>query len=327
LDNRRRREWIAILVACLCLAFVVNLIHFKLTDEYFKATIADVVNARAPAPFQHRLLSPFIVYGLSQLTGLKLVTASYLFSLVVMFALFLLFWKFLRRLFKPTASLVGLFLLALALLAMSAQNVKFTTVCLTCKNYGFRYPYDLTQILFFLGLIFFMLDRKIIAWYALLALATFNRETTLLLLPALFLIWRNDNKRSAAVHLAISFAVWIGIKFLLSNLLPVSGATMDNKIYSNIALFLGQKNGASLLSLLMVFGGFWLFLPFGYRHMPREYRLLLITVPLTFAIMFFVGNLDEIRIFNELAVIAIPSILAGLLGLLEGDSAFLSPAA
>jgi len=318
MSKTEKREAAAIFLFCFLLAFLTALVHFRLTMENHPAgSVVSIVSSQASLPFQYRLLSPLVAFGLWKVLPFHLLHVTFYLSLTILLFTYYYFYKFLRPHFSKTACLLGLFMMAASIAAMSAQRFNISTVNVAAQNVGIRYLSDLSQILFFLGLVHCLLQRKWAPWYALFALATLNRETTLLLLPAMFLVLRNrEGISKAAGHVAASFLLWIGIKFALYLLFP--GRIGDNMIADNLAVLSGKVGFKSYVNLLMVFGGMWVFAPLGLRRVPRETALLLITVPCAFAVFFVFANLFENRIYTELSVIVLPVSLAGLTRLI-GD--------
>ena len=318
MSKTEKREAVAVILFCFLLAFLTALIHFRLTMENHPAgSIISIVSSKAAPPFQYRLLSPLVAFGLWKILPFHLLHITYYLSLAILFFTYYYFYKYLKPNFSKTACLLGLFMMAASIAAMSTQRFNISTVNVVAKNVGIRYLYDLSQVLFFLGLIHFLLQRRWAPWYALFALATLNRETTLLLLPAMFLILRGKEGFSkAAGHTAASFLLWVGIKFALYLLFP--GRLGDNKIAENLAVLSGKVGVLAYFNLLMVFGGMWIFAPLGIRRVPRDMALLLITVPCAFAVFFVFANLFENRIYTELSVIVLPVSLAAIVRLI-GD--------
>jgi hypothetical protein len=68
----------------------------------------------------------------------------------------------------------------------------------------------------------------------------------------------------------------------------------------------------TLLSLVFLYGGLWLFAPLGFRALPRDIRLMFVSLPFALVGLFLFGVVHETRIYDEYAVFVIP---AGLLGI------------
>lgn len=296
-----------IVIVCLCLAWITTLAYFKLTKEYKGASIIEIVSSQADNPFQYRLMTPLAIIGLFKITGLGFIKAQYYFYLAAFFFLYLFFYRYLRELYRPNMAMIGIFLLFLSLIAMMVHNLHLKTagsLALIC----FRFSWDVTALIFTIGLCTCIVKRKLAYWYVFFTLGAFNRETCLLLLPALFIAsWGGLGPIRAILHTGLSFGIWVGIKAFLSYLYP--GAMTFNKLYENINYLKGNIPYVDLWTMALVFGGLWILIPLGLCRLPKGYTALLTAIPATLFVMFFAGNLWEVRVYNELAIIVIPTIL------------------
>lgn len=180
---------------------------------------------------------------------------------------------------------------------------------------GILFPEDIPALLLFILGLTYLFKRKMYAFHIVFLLAIVNRESSIFLLPAMFLI--QVGKRDLLkliVHVLILAGIWYGVKILLMHFF---GGGMDAPLYlntfsPNLAFCKSIINlNPKVLRLLMLFGGLWIVLPFCYGKAPNRLLLLTLMLPVFFAIMVYVGNLDhESRIFTEMIpVVAAPPIL------------------
>jgi hypothetical protein len=108
--------------------------------------------------------------------------------------------------------------------------------------------------------------------------------------------------RKATAHVAASLAVWAMIKWFLNTHLG-SGSFGWDMIRHNIYLW---------WTIIFACGGLWVFAAFGFRQLPRELKMLFISLPFFMLAMFFFGDYGERRIWTPMIPIILPAILAGL---------------
>ena len=155
---------------------------------------------------------------------------------------------------------------------------------------------DFTAPLFFVALIWSWYERIWWAWFLAFVLGTFNRETTLALLPLAFSL-------SPVAGIATA-ATWAAIKLFLSWWMP--GALGMHQFIANIA-YLGTDIADPLAGLRylaeLVIGGVLPF--FGVRLALRDKRLrfVLLAFPLYWAAIAVFGCIPELRVYNELSVV------------------------
>lgn len=177
------------------------------------------------------------------------------------------------------------------------------------------YPEDIPALLLFTIGLTYLFKKNMLSFSIVFLIATLNRESSIFLLPAMFLIqFKNRKLSDLIIHLTVLAAAWIGIKLLLMHYFGggIHSSYYINTLRDNLAIcksiFHLEPGGLRLLTL---FGGLWLFVPISYRKIPDKVFFLTLMVPVFFAIMVFVGNLDgEFRIFNEMIpVVTAPTAL------------------
>lgn len=174
---------------------------------------------------------------------------------------------------------------------------------------NFRFVYDLPSLAFFSIGIYLIYFRKSPLWFiALFAVATLNRETTLLLLPFYILSQLIDEEGSVvwerlysmrvvgvALPLLIYWTVWHGLVF---HLFARNASEYYSRFLANLNTFRALRFYPQMLSIL---GYLPLFLWLHRRKLrDPQLRIWLWVLPLWFGLMMVWGILVETRIFGEL---------------------------
>ena len=177
------------------------------------------------------------------------------------------------------------------------------------------FPEDLPALfLFTLGLVF-LFEKRPIAFHVVFILAILNRESSIFLLPAMFLIQVGSRKFLRLVlHISLLALIWYGLKLLLMHFFGggISGPQYLNTFSQNLTLIKSIVHlDPRALLLLLMFGGLWAAIPFCYRKVPDRIMLLTLMVPVFFFVIIYVGNLNrEFRVFTEMIpVVAAPPLL------------------
>ena len=172
------------------------------------------------------------------------------------------------------------------------------------------YPYDLPAILFFLTGLYFIKKEKFIYFYPFFILGTLNRETIIIILLAYvlrFSSFGNVFKISNIGIISLFIATWLIIKYYLyiefsSNPAEQMGGNLFlNKTSENIQFLLGLlKLDKFYILRIFSFGGLWLFIYRIKDELDDFSKRMLILIPIFLLIIFFVGKLQEVRIYSEL---------------------------
>jgi hypothetical protein len=184
--------------------------------------------------------------------------------------------------------------------------------------HSYYYVYDIPAVLFFaLGLLL-LHDRNWRYFYPLFALATLNRETScfLALVYVLVALWR-DPWRQFAVHVLAQTAIWVGIK---TGLLYVYGANTSPEYADHLNLYKDSLRtnleylaqvGTPTLVLASVFAFCWIPVLLLADAIPSGFvKRALMVVPLFLVAMFYVGEIQELRIYGELIpIVSTASVL------------------
>ena len=302
------RHWIPWTVA-LSLALVTALVVMKLTAEFPNGSIRAILAGKADFPFQYRVLSPalLVAFKFIFLRGADWRQAEFAFYAAAYLGFYVWCYSLYRRLIGREAAMLGVFVAFSALIVSAMQNIYLRPLELPFWYFGFRYPYDATQLVVVVGMIHALSFRKVRLWYVLLVIGTFNRETTLYFLPALYLMWQGECDPPRRLHLAISVAAWLAVKGLL--LLWLGGTVPQWP-----EPFFNYDGALRVLNTLFAFGGLWIVACAGWSRVPADLRRLMVVVPTALVFIFLRANLFELRVYNELIPVVAPLIAVALLG-------------
>lgn len=279
-------------------------IHTRLTGVYVETTLDEMIDFSVRLPFAQRVLVPVLVRFFSFFLPLAVdqlfFLAEWLFISLFYFALVrLLMYEFNPR---QAQLLSWLFLLLLPL--QTVINYRFTTG----GEATFYYPSD-TATLFFMAIGYlFCLRAQWIYFILWVFLATFNRESSILLvlmIPALH--WQQ--RRSVFKPMLLSMLAYLFARLIVLTLLHgVSGQLMEwyfrasSHSYFEVNL-LWLLNEQHILLFMFCFAGLPLFWFAFYDYIPLQYRPLRYVVLFYFIGLLMVGNFMEARIFTEILVL------------------------
>jgi len=310
LDNR---------LACVALSFVaaaaVTMIHVKAVDlpnrDFQARWHQSVIDGRAPAPDQYRLLTFALAEGLRRLSGADLIEVYAALRLAFTSAAFFVLYRYLRQWFFSSLAAAGVLIVA------SALPVTF---------FGYRMQVtDPAQFLFFL-LAFRALQTDRPVWlYVLAPLAAANRETALLVIPfCIAAWWKNVRPATILVRTAAVTALMLAV------LVPIHLAYGAHQPYA--PLFALRNNLSTFRTI--IFPGIllgWMLVPAfaGLDRKPTILRRWLVPAGIFVGVHLVLARLDEARLLLPVVPVVLPLALFSL-GDRQGDCIdqnALSPAA
>ena len=270
-------------------SWVIARIYWRLTLQLETATIWDMVGGVARAPFQYRILMPWIMGLISRVTGVDdVVLIDVGLRTLVMFGVMVLTRRWLRHFVHPVLADVGPLLLGTVLLG----------------TLYWYWPYDFSGILLWTAALVALVERRYALYLLLFVIGTVNRETTALLV-GIFLTtqWETLGARRAlrwaGLQVALFAAIYIGLHALIR---PDSGGAIELHWLENIGFLLGQNHISAFenwMSLLAAVGFLWLLA--SWR--PRTKSSFLIRscwiLPVHAVIIFVTGRLAEPRLWSE----------------------------
>jgi hypothetical protein len=292
------QESVLFIIYTACAA-IFKMIYVQTTQEYVRSTLVLLTAFQAARPFQYRVLLPLIVHFCQKIIPLDTHFAYQWLTLLSTVGLFLAFRTYL-----------GLFLPA-AWCRFATLGLLYPLAWNYCVLGTYYYAADIPAILFFvLGLI--AIYRK--HWgiyYVIFILACLNRETSIFLVIA-YLLTLTGRPRFSQVtaHVLAQAVIWLGIKHILTLAFAANPGEpiFENHWASNMQRIMALLHGDRHMVQVATgtFGAVWLLIPLAWAAQPVFFkRLLLLVIPFLVG-MSIVGNLDEVRIYNEL----IPILLA-----------------
>lgn len=316
--------WVAATLASIFLTCV----HLILAKPYVLTSFERLVHFQAVEPFQHRILVPALVAGAEHVLPLG---HRLLFGAVEV-----LFWLLLigvghqavkqmpighNSTLHRALAFTLLLPMALTLMMPDLRMVPGLSITHGVIDLGdwwaltvYYYPYDLPAGVFTLALallLFALAERptlpRLLMFFALFALATSNRETTLLLIPmTALLFWGRVSTTQWLALLAAQAAVYYAVEWPLHWLFSdqpnphraLSSTQYEDHLASNLALF--ESPIYALTFMVRFAGGCLLPVLLWWRYLDRRTvsALLGFVLPLVLSAI-VVGRIPEHRIFTE----------------------------
>lgn len=282
----------------LSLLFII--IYFECTKEWKYAKSEDLANLKAYTPFQYRVLIPYLAFLIKSVIPNQ--SFFFIYQIILLPIVFI------------SSRMLRIYLMQFDFNSNSINLSILIFFYILFWNYPalgiWFYPYDLPAILFFLTGLYFIKKEKFIYFYPFFILGTLNRETIIIILLAYVLSFRsfgNVFKISNIGIISLFIATWLIIKYYLyiefsSNPAEQMGGNLFlNKTSENIQFLLGLlKLDKFYILRIFSFGGLWLFIYKIKDELDDFSKRMLIIVPIFLLIIFFVGKLQEVRIYSEL---------------------------
>ena len=277
--------------------------HLKLSDTSIEL-LKQLPNFSAPLPYLQRLLVPSIVYSLASILPLHNIQLFFLLDLLFVSLLFFTMNSLLCEEFSITQARCLSWLFILLLPLMSVINYMFTVG----GKGPYYYPYDTSSLFFLAAGYLLCLRAKWFALYALILIATFNRESSILLvllIPALH--WHH--LRSVLKPLAWASLIFFCARFIIWLILHghsghwvelYFGGEQVTCFRGNILWLFHYHN---LFLVLFCFAGLPLFWFGLYDAIPIKYRPVRYVALLYFLALLFIGHIREARILGEIVVL------------------------
>ncbi|MDP1602810.1 MAG: hypothetical protein Q8M03_06045 [Legionella sp.] len=279
-------------------------IHTKLTGVYVEATLDQFIDFSVRLPYAQRLLVPALARFFSSLLPLEtfhiFMLLEWLFVTLLYFALVhLLSFEFERR---EAKLLSWLFIILLPL--VTVINYRFDVK----GSAPIYFPND-TASLFFMALGFLFCLRQswgyFIAW---IFLATFNRESSvllLLLIPALH--WQH--LREVIRPFFLAFLAFIAARLIIWFFVHhLPGHMIEWCYFKNFTThfevnLLRLIDGQQIFFFLFCMAGLPFFWFVFYDYIPLRYRPIRYVALFYFLGLLVVGNFVEARIFSEILIL------------------------
>lgn len=297
-----------ILLSVVSVTVIGSFITYRI-DGYKRAMFEDMIEGRAYKPFVYRCLVPIIIRNTSNLIpansaekinewgreNIPILTANgnnirfihYAAALIIWFLSVIGFAFALMKLAEKFYSLNRNSLYIIALISVAGLPVFF-------KYYG--YVYDFTDLFLFTLCLYFLADEKWILYSFFLAVATINKETSVLLILVYFLYYKNKLTKSFFYKLLLlQITLFVVIKGIIDlSFINNPGSIVEFHIEHNLGLEpFSLAQFAALLALGILIFKDWKYKPAFLKTSS------LVLIPLI-ALTFFFGYLDEYRDYYEI---------------------------
>jgi len=301
---RRLSLVVGLFVLCALYAYYFATVRMTVKTEYGPASIEHIMDGTAPAPFQYRMFFPWLIGTFQDQTWIPQLASTakgyaWLVETVFTFALFVAMWNYLGLFFKSKAvKAVGLLLL------LHMLNMTY----LTTKMYSFYYIYDIPSVVFFTLALMLIHQKRILLFHALFVVATINRETSCFMTVIYLLASWRDSRRKVMFNCAVQAVIWLGIRVVMMSLYPADVERGPWLIM--LSNWHGLRNPVALFQVVSSWGFLWVFPLLGWRLLKDPFvRKACMVVPLFAGLLFFAGNVQEIRIYGEMIPVILPAAL------------------
>jgi hypothetical protein len=284
--------------------------------EYKYATLQDLMNGAAATPFQFRVLTPAILGWIYHSSSIGLSHLVRWYETIC---------------FLLTAGGIFLFGRATGLPSAQAAVTGFCYLFMIPFLFVFQplsrlyYPYDSSSVIFWAVALWALARGRRWVFLAVFALGMLNRESIILVfLLAVFFNWQSGTLKERAVFVVAGMLIFVGAKLFLYQLYggnPGAGfVSLDqdpmhkglpsvlesSRYYTNFFLLNSLQSFSQVAS---AFGFLWIPAVLCRDRIQDPFlRTSVYLIPVSFVIMFFVGNINEPRIFCELAPIVLVAI-------------------
>jgi hypothetical protein len=129
-------------------------------------------------------------------------------------------------------------------------------------------------------------------------------------------------------HLLAQAALWFVMVLLVNWLVKNSPGQSYEITYSMREFIINMWNGSTSWPFLSsetflgnprcfvtLFGCVWVAIPFLWKYIPKEFKKLLLLIPIYMIPAFLYANLMETRVYHELNVVISLAVVSGLIGI------------
>lgn len=296
--NKSFFEQLAFFLCTLPVAGFFTLFYCNDTIVNPRATLEFLSSFSAHKPFQNRILVPLLYSWVHSISGFGYDTIAVGITFIAVVGIIYSFRYLLQTVtakhnvhFWPFMILIPLF-------------VNYTNFLSTQPVF---YPYDLPTILFFCFALSSLLRRNFKLYYLFFVLALLNRETGIILSLVFLLVSSlNMPKPYLLLHLIIQGAIFMLITTSEHHIfLNNPGSAFEVQFYENVRELISFSPiwVHKAIVLCLSFGGLWILAILRWKFLNPVTKTLLFIVPVFIEIMFVVGNMTELRIYNELVPI------------------------
>ena len=316
-----------IFLASVIFSLLFTKYYFLLTHEYYEpASSEKMALFEADKVFQKRVLVILIAKFISTASGISLDYSLKAICVITCVALLYGFHELVQKL--------------------SCKKLPFAIAYLIFVPVGWNYlalnsiyhSYDLPSLAFFCWGIVFFLHKRFFLFYLLFVVASLNRESTCFITIAIFallldfpkpnfrsLILAWSKNKNLVFHCTAQAALWFLVKAILENIYRDNPGNFFEETLSMKQflsdMWLGNPSWPYLQTtnffgnprcFLPLFACIWVSIPFLWQDIPvAAKRLFWVTPTYMLAAMMF-ANLMESRVYHELNVVLVTSVVTGL---------------
>lgn len=279
-------------------------IHTTLTGVYTEAPLTELIDFSVRFPYGQRLLVPALAHFLAYVLPLEIDQLFFLLEWLFVSLFYYALIKLLAYEFEPRQAQLLSWLFILLLPLITVINYRFNSD----GDATFFYPCDSASLFFMATGFLFCLRAQWLYLIPWVFLATFNRESSILLvllIPALY--WRNLRLIFKPLLLAI-LAYFLARLLILTSLHGIPGQLMEwyfrRSSYTYFAVnLLWLFNEQHIFLFIFCFAGLPLLWFAFYDFIPLQYRPIRYISLFYFLGLLLVGNFMEARIFSEIIIL------------------------
>lgn len=284
------------------LLFAYAILHVKLTGEYVDVTLEQWYSLNVRLPFGQRILIPALVRLSGQILTFPIDNLFFIAELIIVILFYLALKKLLAYEFSARQSqyLSWLFILLLPLITLVNYRLP------EGGESEFYYPYDSASLLFITVGYLLCLRKQwnyLIPW---VFLATFNRESSLLLVLLIPILHIQNFKQVIKPTLFCFLGYCVARMFIFLLISPAEGDVFEffvrggTHFLDNLKWLVDAEN---IFIFSFCFAGLPLFWFAFYDYIPPRYRLIKYLAFFYFVGLLLVGNFRESRIFLEFIIL------------------------
>jgi hypothetical protein len=281
------------------LAFMMS--RFRVTDT--TPHLFDLIHGRGTGAYQPRWLTWFTLgKGAVSLVGENEKAVKQIFCLFDMIWFILsvyLFYSICEILFsKKMFSIFSSVWFAIGLFFQYATHT----------NLSIYQPYDMPAVLIAVLSLFIVFSRPGLSWalIPIVGIGAFNRETTLLLIPLMFFVFQKPQSKIISISLGVIiwFAAYIISRKFIAPIESSGWAEFheeDQHLRPIASIHRITTDFSAFISFTMLCAYSYVPIILYFKKLRKSvFTIFWPSIVLGFGIFFFVGNLEEIRMYSEI---------------------------
>lgn len=269
-------------------------------DDHFESYQQGVVQHTIQGPLAYRILMPYFIETIHYLfPEAPLKRIAFYLNIFLIFLVEIFFYRYMKLFLSEAASIAGTMWLVLGIMMGFASFMGVHAYEST----------DVANLMFMILALHLRYIKKWIWLAVILFISMLNRETPLLLIIPIFILWRVE--KLPIRHLLLPVAALV-IPYVLLKILihpPEPSWFLTLYMSENIPFYEAGKLGIVFRSWIkfLLFCGPAMMLAFRqYKSVSVFLRSLLFIVPFFVTIHIFVGHVEEFRMWLPLFIFLIP---------------------